>query len=110
MVGIVSPASLRCPILADRTRKGFIPTRKTEERLPLPVRWRSPVSQRTVPRERETVMHLLVCQSPEAASGVHSSRLVPPPRRRKRPQSQWFSGPARRSEQAKLTACRKVGG
>jgi len=30
--------------------------RKTEERLPLPVRRRSPVSQRTAPREREAVM------------------------------------------------------
>src|SRR5262249_57474289 len=31
---------------------GIVPTRKTEERLPLPVRWRPPVSQRTTPRER----------------------------------------------------------
>ena len=50
--------------------------RKTEERHPLDRVRRSPVSQRTAPREREAVMHFSPdSQSSEAASELLSSRL-----------------------------------
>jgi hypothetical protein len=45
---------------------------------------RSSVLQRTAPREREAVMHFSSDPSSEAASELHSSRLVRPIRSRKR--------------------------
>src|SRR5262249_2787880 len=43
-----------------QARQGSIPMRKTEERLPLPVRRRSPVSQTTAPREARSGHALLI--------------------------------------------------
>src|SRR5262245_63730105 len=112
MVGIRLACNPSSPLGLSGDANGFVPTRKTEERLALPVR--SALTRFTEDRarahaRRSCTSHLTVVR--KAASELHWSRLVTPIRSRKRLQSQWFSGVrARRSEQAKLTACRKVGG
>jgi len=57
MVGIVLPVSVRFPIAA---RRAWFQRAKRKSALHSRCVRRSPVSQRTAPRERETVMHLLV--------------------------------------------------
>src|SRR5262245_19072390 len=85
MVGIRLACNPSSPLGLSGDANGFVPTRKTEERLALPVR--SALTRFTEDRarahaRRSCTSHLTVVR--KAASELHWSRLVTPIRSRKR--------------------------